>query len=208
MMDQAAPESDRERWDRKYAAREGPAHFRPSRLLVEHTNLLTDVGQDAVHQAAASPTERRVLDVACGFGGSSLYLAGLGYQVDAVDVSGVALTQVRAEASKRGLHINLIQADLTRWWVPPDRYDLILVSHYLNRDLMPQLAKGLRAGGLLFVETRNVRYLSVRPNFDPAFLLQLGELCHSATDAGLEVIHLADGISQAHMSQLIARRTV
>lgn len=201
------PESDRERWDRKYAVREGPAHFRPSRLLVEHRHVLRSTGQNAAHQPAGSVTSQRALDVACGFGGSSLYLASLGYQVDAVDVSGVALNQLRAEASRRGLHISLIQADLTRWWVPPSRYDLIVVRYYLNRDLMPQLSRGLRAGGLLHVETRNLRYLSVRPGFDPSFLLQLGELRSFATDAGLEVIRVADGIPEAHTSLLIARRS-
>ena len=149
---------------------------------------------------------RRALDVACGFGGSALYLAALGYQVDAVDISGVALSQARAEARKRRLHLRLIQADLNRWWVPPSRYELSTVKYYLNRNLMPHLARGLLPGGLLFVETWNVHVLSVRPNFDPAFLLRPGELGSFARDAGLDVIHLADGVSEGHVSQLIARR--
>jgi len=199
-------ESDRERWDRKYAVREGPAHFRSSRFLVEHRHLFTCTGQDAARQPAGFSTGRRALDVACGFGGSSLYLASLGYQVDAVDVSGVALARVQAEASRRGLNVSLVQADLSHWWVPPSRYDLIVVRYYLNRSFMPQLSRGLRAGGLLFVETRNVRYLSVRPGFDPAFLLQLGELRCFAMDAGLDVVQVTDGMPEAHTSQLIARR--
>jgi len=198
--------SDRERWDRKYAVREGPAHFRPSPLLVEHRHLFAGTGQDSARQPADFFTRRRALDVACGFGGSSLYLADLGYQVDAVDVSGVALAQAQAEASRRGLHVGLIQANLAHWRVPPSRYDLIIVRYYLNRDLMPQLSRGLRAGGLLFVETRNVRYLSARPGFDPAFLLQLGELRRFAVDAGLDLIQVADGTPEDTASQLIARR--
>jgi 2-polyprenyl-3-methyl-5-hydroxy-6-metoxy-1,4-benzoquinol methylase len=146
------------------------------------------------------------LDVACGFGGTSLFLASLGYRVDAVDVSGVALAQVQAEALRRGLQVSLIQADLSRWWVPARRYDLIVMKYYLNRELMPQLARGLRPGGLLFIETRNEHFLSVRPGFDPAFLLQLGELRRFAEDAGLDLLHVADGTPKAHESQLIARR--
>ena len=203
---QTVSETDRQRWDRKYAAREGPAHFRPGRLLVEHRHLLTGDDQDAASQPRSSPVRRRALDIACGFGGASLLLASLGYQVDAVDVSGVALAQVQAEASRRSLQVNLIQADLSRWWIPPARYDLIIVKYYLNQDLMPQLAGGLRAGGLLFVETRNVRFLSVRPGFDPAFLLQLGELRRFAADAGLDLLHVADGMPEEHGSQLVARR--
>ena len=98
-------ETDRQRWDRKYTAREGPAHFRPGRLLVEYRHLLASRGLAGLSMA------RRALDVACGFGGSSLFLASLGYQVDAVDVSGVALAQVRAEASS---HCRAISFDMGR----------------------------------------------------------------------------------------------
>ncbi len=184
-------ESDRERWDRKYAAGEGPAHFEPKRILTEHRHLL--------HGG-------RALDVACGFGGAALYLASLGYRVDAVDVSMVGLARAQAEASRRNLRINFVQADLTRWTVAFPHYDLIIVLYYLNRDLMPRLVAGLRPGGLLFMATRNVRYLSIRPDFDPAFLLELGELAQFATKAGLEILHCTDGIAgEDHASQLIAR---
>ena len=185
-------ESDRERWDRKYAAGEGPAHFEPGRLLVEYRYLLTG---------------GRALDVACGFGGTALYLASLGYRVDAVDVSSVGLVKAQIEAQRRSLHINFVQTDLATWPVLSPRYDLIAVFYYLNRDLVPRLVTGLRPGGLLFHATRNMRYLSIRPDFDPAYLLKLGELGRFAASAGLEVLHCIDGTpEEAHASQLIARQ--
>lgn len=189
-------ESDRQRWDRKYAAGEGPAHFEPKSFLVEHRHLLAG---------------GRALDVACGFGGNALYLASLGYRVDAVDASGVALARASAEARRRGLRINFVQADLSRWWVPPACYDLIVVFHYLNRALMPALAAGLRPRGLLIEANRNLRFLAVRPAFDPGYLLQPGELGRLAQDAGLEVIHDSDRSSDKragddHDSRLIARK--
>jgi tellurite methyltransferase len=185
-------ESDRERWDRKYAAGEGPAHFEPRRLLTEYRHLLTG---------------GRALDVACGFGGTALYLASLGYRVDAVDVSSVGLGEAQAEAQRRNLHINFVQANLAAWPALSSRYDLIVVFYYLNRDLVPRLAAGLRPGGLLFHATRNTRYLSIRSDFDPAFLLELGELARLAENAGLEVLHCTDGTpGEAHVSQLIARQ--
>jgi tellurite methyltransferase len=185
-------ESDRERWDRKYAVGEGPAHFRPNLLLTEHRHLLT---------------RGRALDIACGFGANALYLASLGYWVDAVDVSGVGLAQAQAEARLRDLQINLVQADLARWWVPPARYDVIVVFYYLDPGLMAGLAAGLRPGGLLFQANRNVRFLAVRPGFDPAYVVELDGLRRSARDAGLEILYHADGTpAEPHVSQLIARR--
>ena len=104
-------ESDRERWDRKYAAGEGPAHFQPNDFLVENQHLLRG---------------DRALDVACGFGGNAFFLARLGFQVEAVDISAVGLARARAEARRRALDIDWLQADLTRWRIPPERYDVIL----------------------------------------------------------------------------------
>jgi len=186
-------ESDRERWNRKYAAGEGPAHFEPKEFLLERADLLAG---------------GRALDVACGFGGNALYLAALGYHVDGVDISEVGLTQAHDAARERGLQnkIQFIQADIDRWWVPPARYDLILVFFYLNRGLMPRLAQGLRPGGLLFEANRNRRLLQTRPGFDPDYLLELGELRQMALDAGLEVIYFADGTPERDSdARLIAR---
>lgn len=185
-------ESDRARWDRKYAAGEGPAHHEPRQLLVEHEHLLRG---------------GRALDVACGFGGNALYLASLGYRVDAVDVSGEGLAHARAEAVRRDLPVRFVQADLAHWWVPPGRYDAIAVFFFLNRALMPQLAAGLRPGGLLFQANRNRRFLTIRPGFDPGYLLDPGELPRLAREAGLEIVYHADGIpDEEHTSLIIARR--
>ncbi len=184
--------SDRERWDRKYGAGRGPAHFRPNRLLTDNCHLLGG---------------GRALDVACGFGGNALYLASRGFQVDGVDASGVALRQAQVEAARRNLRLQLVQADLTRWWVPAGRYDLIAVFNYLNRGLEPVLVAGLKPGGLLFQSGRNRRFLEVRPEFDAAFLWEPGELLHLATGHGLEVLQYTDGApDDAHTVQLIARR--
>jgi SAM-dependent methyltransferase len=181
------------RWDRKYSAGEGPAHYEPNPFLVENRHLLTG---------------ERALDVASGFGGNALYLASLGYRVDAVDVSGVALQRAQAEAMRRGLRIQWVQADLDRWWLPPARYDLILVFFYLNRDLMRQMAIALQPGGLLFQANRNRRFLEVRPDFNLDYLLEPGELCLMAREAGLETLHYSEVPPEtAHDSRLIARRS-
>ena len=188
-------ESDRSRWNRKYGRGEGPAHFRPQHLLVEHAGLLPQGGL--------------ALDVACGFGGNALYLAARGYRVDAVDVSEVALDAASDEAQRLGLReqIRLVQADLDRWHVPPGRYDVILVFFYLNRDLLPRLARGLRPGGLLFQANRNRRHLKVHPDFPAGYLLDVGELRLLAEAAGLEVVHYTEGsLDKDSDSFLIARR--
>ncbi len=194
-------ETDRARWNRKYARREGPAHFRPQAFLVEHTGLLREALPAGGHGLA--------LDVACGFGGNALYLAAQGYAVDAADVSEVALQAASAEARRLGLRdrLRLVQADLDRWPVPAGRYDVVVVFFYLNRALMPRLARSLRPGGLLFQANRNRRLLQTRPDFSPGYLLEVGELGRLAEAAGLDVVYYADGTSESDSdSFLIARR--
>jgi len=198
-----AEESDRSRWNRKYAHGEGPAHFKPQGFLVEHAGLF--------RAGTGSGAGGLALDVACGFGGNALYLAARGYTVDAVDVSEVALAAASTEAKRLGLRdrVRFVQAGLDRWRVPPDRYDLIVVFFYLNRDLLPRLAQGLRPGGLLFQANRNRRHLQIRPDFPAGYLLEVGELGRLAEAAGLEVVYYADASPEGDSdSFLIARRPV
>ncbi len=103
--------------------------------------------------------------------------------------------------------LNLIQADMGRWWLPPACYDLIIVFFYLDRELIPILAGGLRPGGLLFQANRNERFLAVRLGFDPAYLLEPGRLRCLAQDAGLEVLYEGESPpGQGYNSEVIARR--
>jgi SAM-dependent methyltransferase len=148
------------------------------------------------------------LDLACGFGGSALFLADRGYRVHAVDISGVALAQAQAEARRRGIEgISFVQADASRWQVPTELYDLVTVFCYLDRGLVPVLAARLRPRGLLFQINRNRRYLSARPDFPPSYLVEPDEPYQVAVRAGLQVLFFAkETDEEPFTSQLIARR--
>ena len=66
----------------------------------------------------------RALDLACGTGRNALHLAAEGYQVDAMDISAVALERGAARAAELGVAVNWINADLDDAVLVPDRYDL------------------------------------------------------------------------------------
>jgi SAM-dependent methyltransferase len=59
----------------------------------------------------------RMLEFGCGTGTNAIYLAQLGFDVTAVDLSEVALDRARAKAKEANVSIKFIQADLT---APPD----------------------------------------------------------------------------------------
>ncbi|WP_066255231.1 class I SAM-dependent methyltransferase [Neobacillus drentensis] len=96
------------------------------------------------------------LDLACGLGGNSLFLARLNYQVHAVDISDVAITYVRDQAEKDHLKIQAQVCDLTElnntFWVN-QTFDLVVISYYLDRALFPMMKNLIKVGGYFFMET-------------------------------------------------------
>jgi xanthine dehydrogenase accessory factor len=176
------PLGPRERWNRRYAERGFEAFpDRPSEWLVENRDLL--VGRSG----------RRALDVACGSGRNSRYLAELGFAVDAVDASDVAVAALRSAAAERGLTVEARRIDLESEPLPAGPYDVIVQLNYLQRDLFEALARALTPGGLLVIETVARAHVDELGNpFDPRFVLADNELLHAFPD--LIVRHYREGV--------------
>ena len=143
------------------------------------------------------------IDLACGVGQNSLWLARHGYQTIGVDVSTVALRAARAEAARRGLwrHSLFVQADLDSWRPAPASANVLTVFRFLDRALFPAIQACLRPGGLLFYETRHTGICRRLPDATRAYLLQPGELRH--VFARWEIVFYEEGSENA---RLIARR--
>jgi len=89
----------------------------------------------------------RALDLACGSGRNAIWLAEHGWSVTAVDGSPAAIELVR----QRGPHIDAHTADLEKgeYTIEPARWDLIVISYYLQWDLFAPAKRGVVFGGLL-----------------------------------------------------------
>ena len=66
----------------------------------------------------------RALDIGCGTGGNSMWLAELGWQVTAVDYSVVAIKKGKRLAAERGVNVEFVVADASQYQ-PQGHYDLI-----------------------------------------------------------------------------------
>lgn len=161
------------RWDERYREGCSPGRDQVSPWLLKHAHLLQG-GQ--------------ALDVACGRGRHSLWLAELGYDVDAVDISAAALQILARRASERGLaaRLRLMQADLVQWRPEPERYDLVLVTRYLNRQLWPHLQAALKPRGLLIYRSFHTDRHRLRSDLKREHMLQPGELLLAF--AGMELL--------------------
>ena len=126
---------DEQLWDRRFAEKEWIST--PDPLLVELVGPLPP---------------GRALDVASGPGRNSLWLAGSGWEVTALDSSAVALRQAVARAAAAGLRLQTVQADVVTWRPPATAYDLVIVAnlHLPTVDLtslLTRLGEVLRPGG-------------------------------------------------------------
>jgi SAM-dependent methyltransferase len=169
---------ERSRWDSRYATGEYEPRTQPSPFLLEWLDRIP-VG--------------RALDVATGTGRNALALADAGFEVDAVDISAVALERARAEGEERGLQVDWVHADLDDGVLPGDGYDLVAVLRYRNPDLWPRLASALAPDGWIVIEhhLRTSREDVVGPS-DDAFRLAPGELLGAFRD--LRVVHYSENV--------------
>ena len=130
------------------------------------------------------------MDLACGTGRNAMFLAGLGFAVDAVDISREALAIGRARAAE--LPIRWLERDLDRGFEPEYSYDVVVNIRFVNLPLLASLAAALCPNGVLVVE----QHLAM-PDVDvigpknPAFRVAPGELARTAAPLTVERLHEA-----------------
>lgn len=113
--------------------------------------------------------DAKILELCCGTGRLTLPLAEDGYDIWGVDYTPSMLDQAKVKASRAGLEINFIQADI-RALNLPEKFDLIFlpfnsIHHlYKNEDLFKVLEvvkNHLKEGGLFLLDcfNPNIQYI-------------------------------------------------
>ena len=151
--------SDKVKWDEKYRTDTGLLQrSEPAKFVREH-----------FRKAGG----KRAIDLACGGGRNTLFLARHGFCVDALDISSVAIETLRKRSE--GLCVDAICVDLDRFEPRKGIYDLALMVNFLDRGLIRRMAEALKPGGLFIVETY-MKHDGNEKTGNPDFLLEPGEL--------------------------------
>lgn len=132
---------DAAHWDSRYAGH-AVAEPRPPDVI-ESSELLDIV-----------PATGRALDVACGTGAQSVWMAQRGLDVVAIDASPAAidLTSAAARTAGVGQRVEVRVVDLDRG-IPSELgdFDVIVCQRFRGVDLYDSFITRLRAGGLCIV---------------------------------------------------------
>ncbi len=176
------PSPAAEEWDRRYAATPRLFRAQPDETLVEVVTPLPP---------------GRAVDLGAGEGRNSLWLAGQGWDVTAVDISKEALDRLDRAATSAHLPVRTVVDDIIASLdgveARGDAFDLVVLA-YLHpepaqrAELLQVAARAVAPGGYLFVVGHHRLSHGVAGPSDPARLYTEGDLRHAAN--GLELLRL------------------
>jgi len=161
--------ADKERWNEKYEDNKIPQI--PLGLISDYSSLARG---------------KKVLDIACGMGRHSKYLASKGFEVHALDISSVAIAQLQGLAN-----IKAEEVDFDNYILAKDAYDMIVCTYFLERKLFAQMIDALKPKGLILIETFLHHPDNERLPSNPAFRLNEGEL-EAFFDEQCELLHIKE----------------
>ena len=171
--------TDRNKWNERYAEGAYAAREYPATCLRERIPRLP---------------RGSALDIACGAGRNALFLAGHGYRVDAIDISGVGLERARERARELGLEVNWIEHDLDAGLPLSGPYDLVLQLRFVSEAVTRAVPALLAPGGVFLCEQHLRCEEVVAGPQSPAFRVGPGTLAELVP--GLRVLEFSEGIRE------------
>lgn len=142
---------DANEWDERYAGTHRLFSDKPDETLVE---------------LAGDLTPGRALDLGAGEGRNSLWLARKGWDVTAIDLSGVALERLADQARDERLSVTTEIVDSNEFLARGGRFDLLVIANVhpepaVRAELFARASAALAPGGHLFLVGHHISCLGV-----------------------------------------------
>ena len=189
-------EADRTRWNDRYKSGEYIGRTHPTDLLRSWLSICP---------------AGTALDLACGSGRNSRFLAEAGYDVTGIDISNVAIELASAASSKSDQKPSYEVQDLENSQIQGN-FDLIVMVRYVNFDLVSKFDAHLRPNGVVIIEEHLFRndIPDLAGPKDPSFRVDAGSLRSRLKN--VRILHEFEGLTQdpdgnkVALSQIVARK--
>ncbi|MDQ2855905.1 MAG: class I SAM-dependent methyltransferase [Acidobacteriota bacterium] len=195
------------------------AYDRWARTYDSDPNKTREMAAAALRHGGLKITGSDVIEIGCGTGRNTQWLAEKAAGIVALDFSAGMLQQ--AKARMHSPHVNFVQQDIrSAWPISEASADVVVImlvlEHIESLDpIFKEAARALRIGGELFLcELHPARQLSGRQaeftDTDtgehvrvPAYLHDISEFINAGLKAGFELVHLGElRDPNAHPSEL------
>lgn len=161
-------DKDSDKWNAIYNSKKLAEDFSPAYILKEFHHLL--------------PTQGKALDLASGLGANALFLAQHNLESHAWDISAIAIEKLKEISSSLNLDINTEVRDVVTQPPKANSFDIIVVSHFLDRQIMPDIIAALHQNGLLFYQTFTMARVQESGPSNDAYRLGKNELLDLCKD--------------------------
>jgi len=167
-------------------------------------NLTRDLDQKVTRDIFINQRFNSILELGCGTGKNTVFLAQIGTRVHALDFSLGMIKKAKEKVNSESVRFSI--ADLTKRWPCEEKaYDFItcnfVLEHIQNLShIFAEAAQTLQSGGRFFINELHPfkQYQGTKARFEQgekiieveAFVHHLSDFTHAAADHSLKLIQL------------------
>ena len=175
-----------------------------SEIYDSNENLTRDLDQQVTKDTLGGQHFNSILELGCGTGKNTIFLAEIGTTVHALDFSQGMLEKAKEKVQAKNVRFEV--ADLTkRWHCEESAYDLIIcnlvLEHIQDLDhIFSEAARSLQPKGIFFINELHPfkQYQGTKARFEKgeatievdAYVHHISEFINSASANGLKMVKL------------------
>jgi 2-polyprenyl-3-methyl-5-hydroxy-6-metoxy-1,4-benzoquinol methylase len=127
----------------------------------EQPNAFVEAQANAVIAPGA-----RVICLGAGEGRNPIWLAQQGFEVSALDQSGVGLKKLRERAASAGVEVTTIKSSIEEWTPEPDSFAAVVMTYFhlpaeVRQQTHRKVVDALNEGGVVIIEAFTPRQIEL-----------------------------------------------